>query len=85
VHSDGTSTISIHTTCVDFFAKLRYVIPTQQALGKPLLNSVYSNTKDQVEEITRDLELGLVTNKLTDFSLNRLPNYFFLLLDSVER
>jgi hypothetical protein len=48
---------------------------------KPLLDSVYKNTKDEVEEIIRDSELGLVTDESTDVSLNRLANYSFLLLD----
>ena len=61
-------------TWAGFFAELGYVIPTRQALAKPLLDSAYNDTKDKVEEITRDSELGLVTDKSTDVSLNRLAN-----------
>jgi hypothetical protein len=43
-------------TWVDFFAELGYVTPTRQALAKPLLDSVYKDTKDQVKEIVKDSE-----------------------------
>ena len=68
-------------TQVDFFVELGYATPTQQALAKPLLDLVYKDTKDQVKEIAQDLELGLVTDKSTNVSLNRLANYSFLLPD----
>ena len=45
------------------------------------MDLVYKDTKDEVEEIIRDSELGLVTYESTDVSLNRLTNYSFLLLD----
>jgi hypothetical protein len=42
---------------------------------------VYTDTKDKVKEVIKEAELGLVTDELTDVSLNRLANYSFLLLD----
>jgi len=68
-------------TWVDFFKELSYVTPNRHALSGPLLESVYNDTKADVEEIAKDQELGLVTDESTDVSLNRLANYSFLTLD----
>jgi hypothetical protein len=71
-------------TWTDFFKKLGYVPPTRQSLAKPLLNSVYKETKEKVKEVARGSDIGLVTDELTDVSLNRLANYSIVLLDGTS-
>jgi hypothetical protein len=71
-------------TWTDFFKELGYTPPTRQALVGSLLNSVYKDTKDEVEEVVKGAELGLVTDESTDVSLNRLANYLFLLPDGTS-
>jgi len=68
-------------TWIDFFKELGYTTPIRQALAGALLDSVYKDTEDKVREIASYAELGLVIDKSTDISLNRLANYSFLLLD----
>jgi hypothetical protein len=50
---------------VDFFKELGYATPDCYALAKPLLESVYDNTRVDVKEIAKDQKLGLVIDKLT--------------------